>query len=170
MCVCVCVCVCECVRLLLPSRNESPSSTRPSFPWLGESGAPVTSWRWWWLSRLYTWPLLAQVGVGPQCFLWYFAPVSDYFLKVFCLVRLSYSSFLGWRQQAFPGLCLWILPASDFSSTQSGISKGKRKFRELTTRLSSGADAPSHSPSLNSSLFSLLKSVLYMMSRVFSCA
>ena len=57
----------------LLSRNESLSSTWPSFSWLGESGAPVTAWRWWW-SRLYSWALLVQEGVRATCFLRFFAP------------------------------------------------------------------------------------------------
>lgn len=58
------------------------------------------------------------------------------------VIRLCYFSFFGWREQTFLGaswgLCLWILPGSSFSSTQSGAAKGKRKCRELTARLSSG--------------------------------
>lgn len=85
---------------------------------------------------------------------------SGYFLKVSCFAALSYSWFFGWREKIFLGLYTWILPGSDFFSTHSGICKGKGKFRELITRLASGADTPSHSPSLISSLFSFIKSVL----------
>lgn len=41
--------------------------------------------------------------VSSYLFLWYLALASDYFLKVFCLARLSHFWFSGWREQASLG-------------------------------------------------------------------
>ena len=65
----------------------------------------------------------------------YLSLVSNYFLQVFCLARLSYSWYAGWREQAFVGFSLSVtLPDAGFFSLHSGVCEGKR-CRELTSRL-----------------------------------
>lgn len=97
--------------------------------------------------------------------------VSNHFLKVFCLPRLSYSGALDEENRLLLGrFCLLHYLVLSSSAYSQGCLREKEIAGSSPAGCSSGADACSHSSFLNSPLCSLLKLVLYMTCRVFNIA
>lgn len=81
-------------------------------------------------------------------FLWYLFPVSNSFFKVFCLGRLSYSWFFGWRERLFLGFCVCVWFYRVLASPAHGpkYQREKENAGSSPVGCSSGADALSHFP------------------------